>query len=194
MKSRTEELEETFSLPPMIAFRQPPNLKQMICKSKLHEIQKRIKRDTRNDGIGWKKCGKPCPICPFTFDKCKEIIGKASNYHHKINQNLTCQTENIIYYWTCQKKNCTDYPECEYIGESKRTFQDRFGEHRDYIKSENISQPAGAHFNKKAHSVSDIKGMVIEAVVSKDPFIRKERERQYIQKFKTFKKGLNQEP
>ena len=63
-----------------------------------------------------------------------------------------------------------------------------------YIKSENISQPAGAHFNKKAHSVSDIKGMVIEAVVSKDPFIRKERERQYIQKFKTFKKGLNQEP
>ena len=57
MKSRNEELEETFPLPPMIAFRQPPNLKQMICKSKLHEIQMRIKRDTRNDGIGWKKCG-----------------------------------------------------------------------------------------------------------------------------------------
>ena len=165
----------------------------MICKSKLHEIRKQNTRTTRNNGIGWKKCGNQCKICSFTLNKCTEITGKASNYKHKINQPLTCDTTNIIYYWTCTKQNCPDYPECEYIGESKRPFKDRFSEHRDYIKSENILYPAGLHFNKKGHSVADLKGMVIEKVISKDPFVRKERERQYIKKFQTFKKGLNQE-
>ena len=193
MTNRNEDLKESFSLPPMIAFRQPPNLKQLICKSRLHDVQTKTKRSTRQDGIGWKKCGNGCTICPFTMNKCTELTGKASKFSHKITQNLSCDTENIIYYWTCIKSNCPDFPECEYIGESKRTLKERFSEHRDYIKSEKISEPSGEHFNKKGHSVSDMKGMVIESVKSKDPFVRKVREKQYIRKFETYRKGLNKE-
>ena len=116
MTNRNEDLKESFPLPTMIAFRQPPNLKQLICKSKLHDVQNKTKRGTRSDGIGWKKCGNGYPICPFTMNKRTELTGKASKFNHKITQNLNCDTENIIYYWNCIKSNCPNFPECEYIG------------------------------------------------------------------------------
>ena len=93
MTNRNEDLKESFPLPPMIAFRQPPNLKQLICKSKLHDVQNKTKRGTRSDGIGWKKCGNGYPICPFTMNKRTELTGKASKFNHKITQNLNCDTE-----------------------------------------------------------------------------------------------------
>ena len=46
------------------------------------------------------------------------------------------------------------------------------------------------YFNKP---VSNIEGLVIEKVKSKDPFVLKEREQMYIRKFDTFKNGLNRE-
>ena len=58
-------------------------------------------------------------------------------------------------------------------------------QYRDYVKSEKLFESAGEHFNKIGHSLSDMKCLVIENVISKDPFVRKEHERQYIQKFQT---------
>ena len=88
------------------------------------------------------------------------------------------------------KENCTDYPECEYVGRSCRSFQKRGSEHRDYIKR----NASGEHFSKPGHSVSDLKGLVLEKVNNKrDPYILKSREHFYIQKFNTYYHGLNRE-
>jgi hypothetical protein len=45
------------------ALRQPPNLRRILCGSKLHPFRRayRIKK-----GVA-KECGKPCHICPFTL-------------------------------------------------------------------------------------------------------------------------------
>ena len=69
----------------------------------------------------------------------------------------------------------------------------RFSQHRDYVKSENLEEPSGEHFNLPGHSVSDIEGIVLEQVKSQDPFVLKSREHDYIRKFDTFRNGLNRE-
>ena len=121
------------------------------------------------------------------------VTGLASGYQHKIKQVVTCDFENVIYNWKCVKSNCEDYPHCEYIGKSKRRFKDRLSEHRDYVKRDVTSEPSGGHFSKRGHDVSHLKGLVLEQVRNSDPFILKTREHLLIQKFDTFRNGLNKE-
>ena len=121
------------------------------------------------------------------------MIGQASGYCHTIKDSVNCQTKNILYYWKCTKDNCPDFPNCEYVGRSRRSFQQRFGEHRGYITGEVLSEPAGKHFNKGNHNVSHLRGCVLEHIKSEDPFIIAVRERHMIQKFDTYRNGLNQE-
>ena len=151
-------------------------------------------RVAHKNAAGRKKCGHNCKICPYTLNNTHTIKGLASGYEHKIKQSVTCESENVIYYWKCTKINCEDYPECEYIGITKRKFKDRLAEHRDHPKRDIRTEPSGSHFAKRGHNVSHLKGLVLEQVRNSDPFILKTREHLLIQKFNTFRHGLNQEP
>ena len=122
------------------------------------------------------------------------MTGLASRYRHYIKEPVLCGTENVIYYWKCDKNNCEDYPECEYVGKTKRKFKNRLTEHRDYPKRDILTEPSGCHFTKRGHNVSNLKGLVLEKVRRSDPFMLKSRENLLIQKFDTFRHGLNQEP
>ena len=163
---------------PMTALRQGKNLKRLICRAKLHPLPtERPTRKTRTKS-GWKPCqkyGKQCPICPYTFGP------------------MSCQDKNILDYWRCTKKNCKVYPKCEYIGKTIQSFQRRFSDHRDYIKRGILTEPSGEHFSKDGHNVSHLKGLILEKVKNKDPYILKSREHMYIKKFDTYKNGLNRE-
>ena len=66
-------------------------------------------------------------------------------------------------------------------------------EHRDYPKHDMINEPAGKHLTLPGHDVSHLRGLVLEKVKSKDPYVLKAREHYLIQKFDTFRHGLNQE-
>ena len=85
-------------------------------------------------------------------------------------------------------------PENFYIGLSKRKFQLRFSEHLGYIKSDKTSEPSGEHFTLPGHSLSDIEGLVLEKVRSGNPYILRAREELLIQKFDSYRFGLNKEP
>ena len=55
----------------------------------------------------------------------------------------------------------------------------------NFLKREVLTEPAGDHFiNTPGHSVSDLRGCVLEKV----------REHFYIQKFDSYRNGLNKEP
>ena len=77
------------------------------------------------------------------------------------------------------------------IGETERSLQKRFNEHKQYVISRQKSKATGLHFNLPGHSVSDMKVTILEKVHSLDPLVRKEREELYIRKFNTKYKGLN---
>ena len=197
MVFRKPELKPVFKDAPMAALRQPPNIKKIICRSKLYPVVRasKFKRTCHQNAPGWKKCGKGASTCcPFALPPTTQVTGQVTGYIHHIRDAVNCQTKNCIYYWKCQKNKCKDFPKCEYVGRTTRPFRIRLGEHKQYIRSENIDKPSGYHFNQPGHNQSHLSGLVLESVKSTDPFVLKAREFYLIQKFDTFNNGLNKEP
>ena len=79
----------------------------------------------------------------------------------------------------------------QYVGESERSLQDRFSEHRGYVTHQNLTKATGYHFNLPGHSVSDMRVTILEKIHSSDPLVRKEREELFIRQLNTKYKGLN---
>ena len=179
MTNNDPRLREVFPAPPLVAYRVPANLRVKLIRSKLPPIQTRTKRQLN----GMKKCLR-CPICPFVMEG-KAVKSTATTACVEINSAVTCQTSNIIYCITCNK--CKE----QYVGTSERTLQKRFSEHRDYVKGEHLDKATGWHFNKKGHSVSDMKVSILEKVFSSDETLRLERESHFIKMFNSFYKGIN---
>ena len=120
---RKPELKETFEHPPMPAYRQPPNLRKIICRSTLPQIKREdnFTRKSHRSAPGWKKCGRgSTTCCPYTLPAATEVTGLYTNFKHKIRDAVNCETENCIYYWRCLKSNCKSYPKCEYVGLTRR--------------------------------------------------------------------------
>ena len=197
MLFKKPELKSTFPNPPMAALRQPPNMRKILCRSSLYPISRsdRFVRNSHRSAPGWKKCGKgSTTCCPFTLPPTSQVVGNFTGYKHDIRDSVNCETRNCIYYWKCVKSNCRDFPKCEYVGLSSRSFKERFAEHKQYIKSQDTKKPSGHHFNQAGHDLSHLKGLVLEKVKSHDPFVLRAREFIFIEKFDTWNNGLNKEP
>ena len=181
----------------MVALRQPPNLRKLICKSTLpqHKRSDKLVRKSHRQAPGWRKCGKgTTTCCPYALPPTSEVTGLVTGFNHKIKDSVNCESENCVYYWKCQKENCKSYPKCEYVGLTRRPYRLRLAEHKQYVKSNVTDKPSGFHFNQSGHNLSHLAGLVLEKVRSEDPFVLRAREFLYIQKFDTFRNGLNKEP
>ena len=77
------------------------------------------------------------------------------------------------------------------IGETERTLNERFSEHKGYVANKHLNKATGFHFNQKGHSISDMYITIIEKVHNKQEKFRQEREKMYINKFNTKYKGMN---
>ena len=173
-------LKEVFPLPPLVAYKRPPNIKEKLIRAKVPPLAPN--RPIRKIP-GMKKCTK-CPICPFV-QPGKSVKSTSNNTIIDINTSVNCQSQNIIYCISCQ--NCR----MQYIGESERSLQQRFSEHKGYAINKHLTKATGAHFNLPGHSASDMKVTILEKVHSMDPLVRKEREELFIRKFNTKYKGMN---
>ena len=181
----------------MPAYCQAPNIRKTVCHSKLPIIKREDKftRKSHRSAPGWKKCGKgSTTCCPYAQPATSEVTGLVTGYKHTISDSVTCETENCVYYWKCQKSNCKTYPKCEYIGLTRRSYKQRLSEHKQYVKSNVLETPSGFHFNQPGHNLSHLSGLILEHVKSSDPFVLRAREYLYIQKFDTYRNGLNKEP
>ena len=197
MLFKKPDLKPIFEDSLMAALRQPPNLKKIICKSKLSPLSRaeKFSRGCHKNAPGWRKCGKgTATCCPFALPPTTQVTGQVTGYTHQIRDTVNCETKNCIYYWKCQKNNCKDFPRCEYIGRTARPFRIRLGEHKQYVRSQTLDKPSGHHFNQPGHTLSHLSGLVLEHVKSLDPFVLKAREFYLIQKFDTYNNGLNKEP
>ena len=179
MVASDPHLKEVFPLPPLVAYRRPQNIKDKIIRSKIPSTQTRPKRIL----AGMSRCNN-CPICPFVKEG-KSVKSSASNYTAEINRSVNCQTKNVLYCITCTK--CT----VQYVGESERSLQERFSEHKGYVLNQKLKKATGEHFNLKGHKVSDMQVTILEKIYSTDPAVRKEREKFYISKMNSKYKGLN---
>ena len=177
--SKDPRLSEIFPLPPLVAYKRPPNIKQKIIRAKIPSVSSRPKRESK----GMRRCLN-CAACPF-IKEGHTVQATQSNFKVDINVQANCLTTNCIYLLGC--KRCPQ----QYIGESERSLKERFLEHKGYVNNNLLSKATGAHFNLKGHKISDMELTIVEKIFNPDPQFRKQREKMYINKFNTKHKGIN---
>ena len=176
---RNSDMEKVFPSPPMVAYRQPPNLKKTLVRTALPPEKTR----GPNNLIGTKKCKqKQCKMCKY-FTNTERVISNTTGESFLNKNQFTCQTKGVIYLITCNKTDCGK----QYVGESLRTSITRFGEHLYYVKSS--IEATGKHFNSNGHTHENMEVQIIEKVYPNNKEFRLERESYWINKLKTKSPG-----
>jgi len=106
-----------FPQPPIIAYRQPPNRKRTLVRSRLESDP--------TDNIGTFPCNKTrCQLCPLVVTKTEiDIPNRTEKFVP--SGHFTCDSSNVIYLITCKK--C---PSTYYIGETGQTLRKRMNGHK----------------------------------------------------------------
>ena len=165
------KMSKVFPTPPMVAFKQPPNLKNVLCRAKLPTKQK-----PKRVVSGMKKCNNPCNTCPYVLASNK-IQSSQTKEIVNLKASFNCNTSGIIYITTCEK--CKK----QYIGQTGRKLRERFAEHLYNICQK--KEVTGTHYTSTGHSHWDLKVQVLEKVTPNTPSYRLEREEYWIKKFST---------
>ena len=176
--TRDQKMRDIFPKPPMVAYRQPKNLKKQLVHAK-------VQGTTRPQRIipGMKRCKKSCKICSY-ITQTKETISTQTNEKFPITGDFSCQTAGVVYLITCLKCNL------QYVGQSKRKFKDRIANHLYYIDQKR--EATGKHFTSPGHAKSDLRCHIIEKVSPSTPHFLIEREDFWIRKLVTkHPDGLN---
>ena len=84
MVNENPELKDAFPEPPMAALRQGPNLRKLLCRSKLSKVSRNPKRSTHRNTAGWRRCsasgGRACNQCPYTPVSASSITSHTTGY------------------------------------------------------------------------------------------------------------------
>ena len=118
--TRDKRMERIFKEPPMVSFRQPPNLKKLLCKAKLPGGST---RPTRQATVGLQKCGKKVCSCCSYLNTMKPTICSNTGSQFNVGANVTCETQGVVYCLTC--KHCKS----QYIGQASKRLKDSVQEH-----------------------------------------------------------------
>ena len=184
--------------PPMLCYNRPPNIKDLLCRAKLPP-KRREASSRRNQGLGGLGgVGRRTIVAcvPFTGLAPGEIK-ESVNFKHSgevipIKSVMDCQTRNILYKLDCMADKCKEIPN---LGESKKRAEERFVGHLNTVNLDcyrDTNLPVGRHFrDTPGHSQKDMRFTPFEKVCSKDPFVRKARETELINKHGLLTHGLN---
>ena len=180
-------LRKAFPKPPMVCYKRPRNIKEIICRSRLPPMRE----VTRKKQPGFRRCNKQgCRLCPFTGIGPTEVVTSITINHSgeqfNIKVPIDCKTDNVLYMLECRRDRE------QYVGETGRTIEKRFVGHLDSVRNNTESTTSvGEHFREQQHSVQDMRGVGFERIRSSDIWVRKAREREYINKWDLIRTGLN---
>jgi hypothetical protein len=165
------------SCKPIIAYRRPKNLRDHLVRASLNQNRQETEGKSSS-------CGTACSTCPH-MTTTTEFTSNITSIKYKIQHNITCKTENLIYLIQC--KRCP----AQYVGETKNSINYRLTRHRSSHKTKR-DEPVANHFNETPHTFKDLTIMGIEVIRNKKQETRKIRESYWISKLKTqTSPGLN---
>ena len=127
MVNSSNAMKRCFPKPPMVAYRRPKNLREILVRAKVS-----TRRRTSRLKNGCKPCHRACKLCWF-IDHSSTHKCKRTGKQWKINAPIDCQTKNVIYKITCKK--CDWFV---YIGETERRLCDRIQQHRGYVTQKSL--------------------------------------------------------
>ena len=97
MVSQDKYLGKVFPKPPIVAFKRPRNIRDIIIKPKLPKCRSRPTRQIK----GMQTCPKNFAACPFV-KKIKSVHYKQLEW--KLRKSFDCQTYNNVYMIECKRK------------------------------------------------------------------------------------------
>ena len=110
-----------FQEPPVLALRQPPNLKTLLVRSKLPSVQPSISQ-------GNSPCGNArCRICRVMITSAVVNVPGGNMKLHP--GQFSCNTSNVVYFLKCDLCSLGNY-----IGETRTSFRLRFNNHKSSIR------------------------------------------------------------
>ena len=189
-----KRLKNVFGAPPMVCYSRGRNNRELLCRAKLPVSRGTMVTRQASSEDGFRRCGKGCSMCPYTrAGLVKTITISSTGEQHPITGQLTCDTENCLYIGTCVKgdRTCPDRP--QYLGETGQRAKDRCASHVGTIRQDchqNTVTPVGQHFRGRGHSAENFEFTPFEKIYSKDPYIRKIREKYHINLFNMIDAGL----
>lgn len=107
----------------IFAKRQPPNLKNILCRAKFCSINETI--------CEVKKCGSNCETCKLIYEG-PTIMFHNAKYKFHVQNNFNCISRNLIYVITCNQCRF------QYIGCTSRDLQSRMNVHRQQIRDASL--------------------------------------------------------
>eukprot|EP00061_Rhincodon_typus_P012195 g37777.t1 len=175
-----EHLTKIFPMPPLLTFKQPPNLKQTIVLSKLPSLQDNIDHNTIQPYNG--NLCKKCQI----FDMDATIT--CGNTTHHMHGRYSCDSANVVHFICC-RQGC---PEAWYIGKTMQTLQKWMNGHCITIARQGCSVPVREHFSGQRHLASDLQVNILQGGLQDTQQCRV-AEQKLIAKFGTHEDGLNRD-
>ena len=186
MTTMDSNMKEIFPEPPMVAYKQPPNLGKQLIRTKLPQKQRKSSRIREQKGFF--KCSKSnCRTCIYAEPTNEITSSNSKEVKVRIKQKIDCETSNVLYRIRCKKCNM------EYVGETGRSVRDRISEHLGYIRN-NKDHPTGIHFNSRGHELKHFSWTAFEKFSNPNPYYRKAMERFRINQFNVIQPhGMNKE-
>ena len=170
-------LKHIFPKPPMIAYRQTPNLRRILVRSKF----------SSNGPTGTFPCNKPrCKLCNLIDDNGNIPIPNSQEIFRP-SGHFKCSSSSVVY-----MIRCDICPDTIYIGETGQSLRNRMNGHKQTIRNKNLFVPVGEHFNKEGHSISDMRITVLQGHL-RNTTQRRICEQKLIAKFDCLHNGLNRD-
>ena len=169
---------------PMVAFRRPTSLKDMLVHSEL-KTPELVK--------GCVGCGDGrCKICKSLVEG-ENFKSNVTGRSYVINSRMDCNTDHVIYLLSCSK--CSK----QYVGSTITKFRTRFNNHKSRLSAHKrlsasnkaLDDLVYKHFNQRDHKgVDDLRVQLIDKCASE--LALREREAQWAYRLKTISPlGLN---
>ena len=176
---RDPALSKLFPEPPVMAFRRPKSLRDILVRSK-------VNCQSPSSPGGYVACKRSNCKC------CKEVTpgsvfqSSVTKEKYTIFSTVSCKTENCIYLLTCGTCNI------QYVGQTTTTFNLRLNNHRSFNKTEK-NCPVTRHLKSTGHLYGDMKIQIIEENLQWDETTRDLREKFWIHQLCTLEpSGLNE--
>ena len=140
------KLSKVFPEPPMVAFKQPNSLRNLLVRAEMSKPNTTIGK-SHSCGDKWCKC---CKHMQHSSSNTSKVTGK----QYKIFCTVNCKSANVIYILQCSVCGL------QYVGESKQPFHQCLNGHRSDLTKKTFL-PASQHSRLSDHSLEDFNRMKI---------------------------------
>ena len=163
-----QKTKDIFTSMPMVAYRRPKTLKNILVKNNISEKKTPPKHIRTTEPCGKAKC-KLCKDISTTGT----IVNAKRGIKIKAEDGGNCQTKNLIYAAICTRHDMI----C--IGQTGATLSSRFNRHRYDIKNRPDNSEIAEHFHKD-HQDGDLKVMILQTGLSESEEQREHYEDRWI--------------